>query len=383
MMDADPDTDFTREEYEGRLARLRARMAAAAIDVMLVDDCEMLAYFTGYEVSLNLYRACLVPMAGTPLMVLRRLDAAPFLAQAWFDRHAAFLDDEEPGRVVANAIAAFGCARGTVGYDPSSHALTLGTFDRLRRALPEARFVPVAPSLWDLRLVKSPAEIARLARAAGMLDAVMAELVRDAAPGLTARQAAARASGRLIALGGDPGHVGYVAAAKGWDFLHAALDDRPLARGDVLHLELVSRYRGYDARMMRCVSIGPLDPARREAAATLAALQDAQIAAMKPGAAARAVDAILRDGVVAAGLRESYANITGYTLGFYSKVPIRSSDFTRTFSPAAEWQIEAGMAFHVYASARGVALSETVVVRETGAERLTRLDRRIFASSAA
>ena len=35
-----------------------------------------------------------------------------------------------------------------------------------------------------------------------------------------------------------------------------------------------------------------------------------------------------RNGVLAAGLRESYPNVTGYTLGYYSRVPIRSRPAT-------------------------------------------------------
>ena len=36
------------------------------------------------------------------------------------------------------------------------------------------------------------------------------------------------------------------------------------------------------------------------------------------------------------------------------------------------------MVFHMYTSAKGVSLSETVLVTEDGAERLTRTDRRLF-----
>src|SRR5205085_11582343 len=46
-------------------------------------------------------------------------------------------------------------------------------------------------------------------------------------------------------------------------------------------------------------------------------LQDAQIGAMHPGAVAGDVDAILRQGILDAGLRAAYDNISGYTLGFY------------------------------------------------------------------
>ena len=100
---------------------------------------------------------------------------------------------------------------------------------------------------------------------------------------------------------------------------------------------------------------------------------------MVPGAEARAVDAILREGVLEAGLRPHYRNNTGYTLGYYFEQAPRTSDFTRLFTPEAAWRLEAGMTFHMYASAAaGIAFSETVLVTDEGPERLTKLARKLF-----
>ncbi len=328
-------TLFSSAEFAARLERLRAAMRTHAVDVMILDDCEILAYFTGYETTLNLYRACIAPREGRPVMVLRALDAEPFRSQSWFQDHEAFADGDDPVEKLAAALRSRGFGAAAIGFDSGSHALSVAGYERLRGLLPGARFVPMHQVPWELRLVKSPAEIALIRRAAELLE----------------------------------------------NFLHAQSEETPLEAGDVLHLELVSRYRGYEARLMRCVALGPIDAERRHAAELLVALQDAQIAAMKPGAVACDVDAILRNGVLAAGLRESYPNVTGYTLGYYSRVPIRSSDFTRCFLPSAEWRLEAGMVFHMYTSARGVSFSETVLISDEGAERLTKLDRRLFAKS--
>ena len=48
------------------------------------------------------------------------------------------------------------------------------------------------------------------------------------------------------------------------------------------------------------------------------------------------------------------------------------------FLPTADWTLEAGMVFHMYTSARGMSFSETVLVTETGAERLTQTERKLF-----
>ena len=85
-----------------------------------------------------------------------------------------------------------------------------------------------------------------------------------------------------------------------------------------------------------------------------------------------------RDGVLAANLRDRYDNATGYTLGYYAPWSPRTSDFTRLFIPTATWALEPGMVFHMYVSARGLAFSETVLVTDAGAERLTQTERALF-----
>jgi Xaa-Pro dipeptidase len=143
-------------------------------------------------------------------------------------------------------------------------------------------------------------------------------------------------------------------------------------------MELVPQVRGYSARIMRPTAIGKPSPAHTETARKLIEIQDRQLRAMKPGAVAKDVDRICREGVLAAKLRDSYDNATGYTLGYYAPWSPRTSDFTRLFVPGASWVLEAGMVFHMYVSGAGLSFSETVLVTDDGAERLTRSERILF-----
>ena len=77
---------------------------------------------------------------------------------------------------------------------------------------------------------------------------------------------------------------------------------------------------------------------------------------MKPGALARDVDAIMRQGALDAGLRPDYENVTAYTLGLYTRTP-RTSDFSRVFLPTSDWALQEGMVFHVYTTAEGLGFS--------------------------
>lgn len=367
-----------RSAFAPRMARLRAEMDEAGIDVLLIDHAEFLAWASGYTVSQTLWRAMIVPRDADPVFVLRSIDAGPCRDGVWFDDVVAFDDHEIPEAVVVRELVGRGLAKKTIGFDPTSYGFTVDTFERLRALAPQTRFVPV-PGISDrLRARKDAVEIAAIEKAATIADRTMFGLEAAAEVGLRVRDVAAVASASLLRLGADDGGPGPILVSSGdIDFLHGRGLDRVLAPGDVLHVELTPRVDNYGARLMRPIVLG--EPSAETVARfdRLVALQDAQIAAMHKGASARRVDAILRRGVVDAGLRESYGNVTGYAMGLYGRTP-RPSDFSYSFHPGADFDLEVGMVFHMYASAQGLAVSETVLVDADGPRRLTRCPRRIF-----
>ena len=372
------DRLFDESEYRERLARMRVHMAERRVRALVIDECELLHYFTGYAVTENRYRAAVIPLESDPFMVLRRLDAGPFKAASWFPDHRGFDDTENPVTTLADELVRRGLTTESVGLDLNSYCMPAKRFQELQSQLPDVVWVDFSDLLRDLRLRKSSAEIDVLRRAAAVADGAMEMAINSVVTGSTPRDAAAVAAAAFLRLGADTGRTGPITAARGWNFLHAALGDAPLTAGDVLHLELVPKVHGYCAKLMRPVIISPADAERLDAATTLITLQDRQIAAMTTGARAGDVDAIMRDGVLNAGLRDEYPNNTGYTLGYIFEQAPRSSDFTRVFTAGAQWRLEENMVFHMYTSARGLAFSETVRVTAAGGERLTRMERRLF-----
>jgi len=370
---------FPQAEYEERLGRLRALMAERDVAVVIADEAEMLHYFTGFAISENLYRAVVIALNGAPTMIVRLLDEQPFLKAAWFHNRRTFDDLEDPVVVTAQVIEAAGAATGRIGLDMNSYCMPAKRFQHLTALLPGVTFVDFSDVFRPLRLKKSPREIAVMRKAAGIADLTMRRAIAAAVPGASSRTSAAVASASFIELGADFGRTGPITVGRGWNFLHGELSDDALQPGDVLHLELVPKVNGYCARLMRPAVMGVPSAELQDAAATLIEIQDRQIAAMVPGTVAGEVDAILRQGVLDAGLRQDYANNTGYTLGYYFEQAPRTSDFTRLFTSAAEWRLEAGMTFHMYTSAAtGIAFSETVLVTDDGPERLTKTERKLF-----
>jgi len=371
---------FPPEEFATRTERLRAALRQAGVAIGLFDESEAMAWLTGYGNSENRWRCVGIPLDGEPFFLIRALDAGPCRQRTGFDDIPSFRDWEDPMPVLAEVLAHRGLGQAAIGLDLGSYSMTARRYAQLQAALPGARLVDLGPLVSELRLLKSAGELRLLRRASAIADEALRRAALACVTGNTHRTVAQVAQVAFLELGADPGPPGPISAARGWDFLHAHMETARLASGDVVHIELTPRIAGYSARVMRCVAVGMPDPALVTATAQLAALQDTQIAAMQPGARADDVDALLRDGLIAAGLRRDFDNITGYTLGLYAAATPRTSDFTRIFHPGATWRLEPGMVFHMYVSAAGASLSETVLVTTQGPERLTHTARTVLSS---
>lgn len=226
-----------------------------------------------------------------------------------------------------------GFGRARIGWDFNSVSCNPARLYAMQAALPEAVYIDLRGLTDSIRWVKTEGEIEALSAAARIADETMACLAAQLRPGRTTREMAALAASEFLLRGADTGETGPILTAS------------PTLR-------------------------------QSEVAEGLIALQDQQIAAMRPGTPACDVDRILRDGVLKAGLRREYSNVTAYTLGLYSRTP-RSSDFSRVFLPDQTWLLEENMVFHVYTTADGLGFSETVVVTPEGGRRLTQSPRQL------
>jgi Xaa-Pro aminopeptidase len=372
---------FSANEYVRRLELVQNIVREREFDWVILDEPETMGWLSGYSVSENLWRACVVPAHGESFLLVRKLDIPPARQRTWLRDIVGFSDWENPLALLASTLRSRGRPQ-RIGVDFQSNSYTRQRQIELQRELPETQFVDLERSIWDVRRCKSAEEVIHFREASRRLDTVLQTVVAAIRSGVTQREMAATAAAEYYRLGFDDGLIGYITSGTGWDALHGFMSDDPIKEGAVVHIELLPRLNGYSARIMRSVVVGKATQDQKSVFEALCSLQDRQIAAMRPGMQAVEVDALVRDGAVRAGLRPDYDNITGYTLGYGSSTSQRVSDLYRSFTPAARWRLEEGMVFHMYTSAQGLAVSETVLVTASGGERLTRTPRVLFESAA-
>ncbi|MFE8116539.1 M24 family metallopeptidase [Brenneria goodwinii] len=368
----------TLAEYHQRAEKIRAYMREKDISLLVIDQTEFLFYLTGFSVSENMYRACLLPLEGEPLMIFRAMDEHTFQENSWITDTVTFADWQDPIEVLVSTIIERGWDQLNIGIDFDSYCMTVKRFNRLQSYFPSRPFRDFSGVLELLRECKTPQEIDYIAKAAKVGDIALSAAVAELGVGKSGRDAAAVVHQVFMRNGLDSARYGIITTGVGNSFLHGNLHNTPLAEGEIVHMELVSILHGYSARLMRPAIVGKASQRQKDIAAQLIDIQDAQLAAMRPGAVAKDIDALARNAVLEAGLRQDYGGITGYTLGYYSRYTPHTSDFSRVFLPNAEWILKPGMVFHMYIYAQGIAFSETIAITEQGHVRLTQAPRQLF-----
>ena len=373
---------FSREEFAGRQARTIERLAEAGLDGLLMFRQESMYYLSGYDSFGYVFFQCLYLGADGTLTLLTR---SPDLRQA---RHTSLIEDvrvwvDRAGATPAEDLKAIleehGCRGRRLGVELEAYGLTGRSWRMLEAALDGFCALEDASELVSrLRVVKSPAEIEYVRRAAELGDAALNEANRLAVAGAFEGDILAAMQGAVFKGGGDyPGNEFIIGSGSDSLLCRYHSGRRRLDAEDQLMIEFAGAYRHYHAALMRTVLTGRASDAQRDLHSAcrdaLAACQEA----LRPGRPVSEVfDAHVRV-FDDAGYGAHRLNACGYSLG-------------ATFSPNwMDWPMfyadnpviaEPDMVFFMHPmildSERGLAMAvgETVRVTETGCERLSRAD---------
>ena len=123
-----PNLHFTREEFASRIAKTRAAMDAANLDLLIISDPSNMAWLTGYDGwSFYVHQAVLLSMEGEPVWWGRQMDASGAKRTAFMhhDNIVGYEDtyvqnpEKHPMEDLARHITARGGDDGRIGVPKS------------------------------------------------------------------------------------------------------------------------------------------------------------------------------------------------------------------------------------------------------------------------
>lgn len=375
---------FAESEYRGRLERVRAAMDRAGIDVLLVHSVVDNCYLCGYQSLWPEAYACLVvPRHGEPFMQVGEIEGALAVLHGYVSDIVTFpwVGSEIAPSQLAGLLADRGFGRRRIGIQMGSIEMGLrgpldaGAYLRLREMLPEARFVDATRLMFDVRVVKSPAEIEHLRRAGGITAVGMKAAIEAAEAGSSENRLSGIAARAMIDAGSEPFSIDPITSAghrSGW--FHTTFKREALRPGDHVLLEFGGCWHRYTAPMMRTVILGePGDTAKRLMEANRCTLE-LLYANVRAGRTAHEVAVEVRKGVEEVDDMIFRSGHFGYSIGL--GFPPTWTDGPMYIAEGNEGVLEAGMTFHTPHSFRVparfvVGASESIAVTETGCEILT------------
>ncbi|MFM7095704.1 MAG: M24 family metallopeptidase, partial [Actinomycetota bacterium] len=179
------------------------------------------------------------------------------------------------------------------------------------------RVVDAAPLLGDLRRVKSPAEIERIAHAARIADDALAEVAPHVAPGTTEAQIRDALEGAMRRHGADDvSFATIVATGDNAALPHHHPTSRRIAAGEAVVIDFGALVEGYHSDMTRTFVVdGPGAGEMLERHAVVRAACEAGVGVVAPGVVASEVDAACRRVLAAAGLEQELTHGVGHGVG--------------------------------------------------------------------
>ena len=297
-----------------RVQNAQERMREQGIDAYLILTHDDYIYFFGED---RYQPRAVVPAEGMPIIVT-------FAGEEDEVRESLGIEDVRifgsVGQQIKDVVQIM---RGMIGGKDklivgvqmwfSTPAFLLNMF---QRANPMVNVVDIAPVMDELRMVKDASEIALMQRASEIAGIGMETAVQTLRVGITENEVAAEVEYAMRKAGGHgvatPVFVNS-GIRSGW--LHGTASDKIIADGDLVVLDLVPRYNGYCANLCRTFVIGEPSAKQAEMFATYRQAQAAGIAALKPGAKMRDIDAVAKKVFTEKGYGEFYVAGISHSIG--------------------------------------------------------------------
>ena len=375
--------DFTAEEFAERQSRVRVAMAAAGIDLLLVFHPVNIQYLTGSKAkSYQEFQVLFFTLEEGPLTILTRLSEVPEIAdlslagdvRGWGGR-----EPEDPVEAFAALLGEKGYATRRIGMEVPEFYMHPHTHKRLAELLGDALVLDASLLIHDLKLVKSPAEIAYIRRAAEIADAAMASAAEAIGAGVSEMEVAGEVYRTLYRQGSDsPASPMNFVSGERTCYGHGAPSERRFATGDWMHIEYGAAYRRYCATIGRQFCLGEPNARMHEIYQVVRDACDACIAEIRDGVPAARPHEAAKQVIAEAGMDRYRLHTSGY--GLAPGYPPSWGEYIHLFADST-YTLRTGMVVSIeppvfiHEEKLGARIIDNVLVTESGAEILSRCSR--------
>ena len=292
-----PLRGFAVTEFEQRTAKAQTLMAQQGLSGLLLMTEPEVRYFSGFQTlfwqSPTRPWFLFVPATGKPIAVIPEIGAA-LMRQTWLDdiRTWSAPAPEDDGisllQDLLRPLADQGAQIGVMKGHETALRMPLGDYARLVASLPGLGIADATCLVRSLRMVKSEAEVQKLAHIGAIGSRSFAAVPEIAHQGQALEDTFRAFRREALAQGADD--VPYLVGGANQGGYHDVISPpsrRPLQDGDILMLDTGSTWDGYFCDFDRNFAISHADDLSRRAYDVLWRATEAGLTAARPGATCR------------------------------------------------------------------------------------------------
>ncbi len=378
-----PIRGFSTAEFANRCGALQAVMAAEDVSAVLLASESDIRYFTGFMTqfwqSPTRPWFVIIPASGKPVAIIPTI-GVPLMEQCYVDTihswasPAASDDGMTLLQSVLNQHVPSGGKLGLLMGRETAFRAPLGDVAKLLKSWNNIVLVDMTSAIQHIRMIKSPAEIAKARHVCALVSDVFASVPDWVHAGMPLSELFRQFKIRSLEAGIDD--VSYLVGSAGpggyFDII-APPTDRPLVTGDVFMLDTGSLWDGYFSDFDRNFAIGHATDAACEAHQRLYEATEAALALCRPGNTARdlyhAMDALLRPDAAENDKGGDDVGRYGHGMGIQLTEPPSHTSWDETV-------IEANMTLTlepsiIYDGGFLMVAEENILITETGYEMLS------------
>lgn len=388
-----PVLNFSRDEYSQRVAKTRAAMAAAGVDVIIVSDPSNMAWLTGYDGwSFYVHQCVVVGPDGDPVWFGRGQDANGARRTAYlsdsdiigYADHYVQSTERHPMDYLSTKLDERGWGNKRIGVEMDNYWFSAAAYASLQKHLPNAKFSDVTALVNWQRAVKSSQELDYMRKAARLVERMHETIFDKCEPGYRKCDLVAdiyEAGLRYddgLGFGGDyPAIVPLLPSGADASAPHLTWDDQPMKSGEGTFFEIAGVYKRYHCPLSRTVFLG-------KPTQTFIDAEKAVLEGMEAGLEAAKAGNLCEDIAIAFfGVLNKYGitkdNRTGYPIGL--SYPPDWGERTMSLRPGDKTMLEENMTFHfmtgLWMDDWGFEITESIVIGANGPECLANVPRRL------
>ncbi|MCY3635897.1 MAG: aminopeptidase P family protein [bacterium] len=354
--------DLVPMDVAGRADRVRAAAGEGDCDALLVTNLVNVRYLTGFTGSAGLV------WLGPDELVLVTDRRYSEQSEAETGQAGVDVRIEITNRASKEILTGAAAGVSRIGLE----AMSVNWADQRQYAewFSTAELVPTTGVVERCRQIKDRGEIDRIAKAAAIADAALADVCPMLADGPTEQEVALALDTAFRRLGAEKSaFTTIVAGGPNAALPHIRPTDRPIGPCELVIVDMGAVVDGYRSDMTRTMAVGEPDPEARKVFDTVRDAQRLGVAQAVPSAPIAEVDKACRDRIAADGWADAFVHGTGHGVG----LDIHEQPWVRA---TADESLQAG---HVITVEPGVYLpgfcgarvEDTVLVTDDGPQRLT------------